>query len=167
MHLSAAQEPEPPTASVRACMLIVRRHQVYEILPGESLDPAAVAKWFVSLAPAAIHLANDATEELEFLEYLPNGVRVICTRTCPNLICRSYYFMPHSAAEHGVVLAEEAPCGAMCCFCAFPCMLAKGYAVLMTQAAMSALAASSHEANAGTLRDAAPASHSGDLCLSR
>ena len=55
---------------------------MYEILPGEMLDPAAVAKWFVGLAPAAIHLANDATEELEFVELLPNGVRVISPIPC-------------------------------------------------------------------------------------
>ena len=46
---------------------------MYEILQGEKLNPAAVAKWFVSLAPAAIHLANDANEELEFVEHLPGG----------------------------------------------------------------------------------------------
>ncbi len=63
-----------------------RRHHVYEILPGEALDPAAVANWFVGLAPAAIHLANDATEELEFVELLPNGVRAICIKTCLHLI---------------------------------------------------------------------------------
>ena len=67
-------------------MLILRRHHVYEILPGETLDPAAVAKWFVSLAPAAIHLANDATEELEFVELLPNGVRAICVKPCMHII---------------------------------------------------------------------------------
>ena len=49
---------------------------MYEILQGEELNPAAVAKWFVSLAPVAIHLANDATEELEFVEHLPGGVRM-------------------------------------------------------------------------------------------
>ena len=55
------------------CSCCARRHQVYEILQGEGLIPAAVAKWFVGLAPVAIHLANDALEELEFVEHLPGG----------------------------------------------------------------------------------------------
>ena len=46
---------------------------MYEILRGETLNPAAVTKWFVSTAPAAIHLANDREEEVEFVEHLPGG----------------------------------------------------------------------------------------------
>ena len=46
---------------------------MYEILRGETLNPVAVTKWFVSIAPAAIHLANDREEEVEFVEHLPGG----------------------------------------------------------------------------------------------
>ena len=46
---------------------------MYEILRGETLNPATVTTWFVGLAPAAIHLANDREEEVEFVEHLPGG----------------------------------------------------------------------------------------------
>ena len=47
------------------------------------LDPSAVAKWLVNVAPAYIWLVNDSDKEVEYMETRPNGKQEMNVRLEP------------------------------------------------------------------------------------